>query len=122
MVGYRIHEKVSTGSYEIKKSQHEEIYSVTNIVNRTVCTTKGALRINKPIKNATTGLPKCRKTYGDGGPIIAVGRIESRRYTTRVMSRECEVVQRIDLRTLNLETGQEESNHNNEKMKIYQEI
>lgn len=32
--------------------------------------TKRTLKIDKPKNSATTGLPKCRKTYGDGGPIV----------------------------------------------------
>jgi retron-type reverse transcriptase len=86
--------------------------------------TKWILRV-EPVGIVTAGLPKYRKIYGNGGLILAA-RLSKRSYTTRVMSRECEVVQHNNLTSFNLVTGRCKSNYstntNINRRKIYSEI
>lgn len=110
MVGYLIHVQITAESSEIRKSQKEEIYSATNIIKNIMISTKRTLKIEKPKNSATTGLPKCRKTYGDGGPIVTEAQKKS--YTTSVMSSECQVVQRIKWKNRNLIRNREETKNN----------
>ena len=127
IIGNLIHIQVSAETSEIKRSQHEEIYSATNTVYCTVFLTKGTLRIDIPIFFITTGLPKCRKTYGDGESIVAVVRTQKRSYTTRVMSSECEVIQRsilsiLHLYHINMSTGLDKLILCENSKKIYHKI
>jgi len=86
--------------------------------------TKWILRVD-PAGVVTTGLPKCRKTYGNGGLILAA-RLSRRSYTTRVRSRECEVVHHNNLTSFNLVTGRCKLNYSTNtsinRRKIYSEI
>lgn len=86
--------------------------------------TKWILRVD-PVGVVTTGLPKCRKTYGNGGLILAA-RLFQRSYTTRVMSSECEGVQHNNLPNFNLVTGRCKANYSTHistnRRKVYSEI
>ena len=58
-----------------------------------------------PVVAVTVGLPKSRKRYGNGGLIVAATQNTSFCNTSKVMFRECEVIQRRELTTSNLGMG-----------------
>lgn len=118
------HIQTFVGTCEIKRSRYQEILpTASSKINHGV-STKWILRVD-PVGVVTTGLPKCRKTYGNGGLILAA-RLSRRSYTTRVMSRECEVVQHNNLTSFNLVTGRCKLNYSTNtstnRRKIYSEI
>ena len=58
MVDFLIHMQEMVESFEIKKSQQEEVYSAANSTNSVGLKTKGALNTDIPKCGLTTGLPK----------------------------------------------------------------
>jgi len=67
--------------------------------------TKGVLRVNISVVAVTVGLPKSRKRYGNGVLIVTATKTQVFGNTSKVMFRECEVIQRRGLTTYNLGMG-----------------
>jgi len=67
--------------------------------------TKGVIRVNTPVVAVTVGLPKSRKRYGNGGLIVAAIKTRVFSNTSKIIFRECEVIQRRGLTTSNLGMG-----------------
>jgi hypothetical protein len=86
MIDYLYRTQVIAGTDEIRKSQNADTLPASNNVQDAL-KTKGVLRAKIRPFNVTWGSPKCRETYGDGGPIVSVF-IYKREYTTRVMPGE----------------------------------
>lgn len=97
---YYHHERVFVTTDEIRKSQEADTL-VTSKDMPAISKTKGVLRTKIQRYKVTWGLPKYCKVYGDGDSIVAVS-TQKRRYTTRVMSCECEVNQPNEENRLNL--------------------
>jgi group II intron reverse transcriptase/maturase len=89
---------------ESRRNRYQELPLTARIIPDIICMTKRVLRVNVPVIEATLGLPKSRKRYGDGGLIVAVT-IQVFSNTSIAMFRECEVIQRRGLTTFNLRTG-----------------
>lgn len=90
---------------ESRRNQYQELPFTTPIALNVICMTKGILRVNIPVVAVTVGLPKSRKRYGNGGLIVAATQNASFGNTSKVMFRECEVIQRRKLTTSNLGMG-----------------
>jgi len=90
---------------ESRRNQYQELPLTATIIPDIICMTKGVLRVNKPVVEVTVGLPKSRKRYGNGGLIVAATKARVFSNTSKVMFRECEVVQRRELTTSNLGMG-----------------
>ena len=118
------HIQIFVGTCEIRRSRYQEILSTANPMVYPGMSTKWILRV-EPVGIVTAGLPKYLKIYGNGGLILAA-RLSKRSYTTRGMSRECEVVQHNNLTSFNLVTGRCKLNYstntNINRRKIYSEI
>lgn len=90
---------------ESKRNRYQELSLTATIILDIICMTKRVLRVNRPVIAVTLGLPKSRKRYGNGGLIVATTRAQVFSNTSKVMFRECEVIQRRELTTFNLEMG-----------------
>jgi group II intron reverse transcriptase/maturase len=90
---------------ESRRNRYQELPLTATIALDVICTTKGILRVNIPVVAVTVGLPKSRKRYGNGGLIVAATQNTSFCNTSKVMFRECEVIQRRELTTSNLGMG-----------------
>ena len=89
---------------ESRRNQHQELPLTASILLDKICMTKRVLRVNIPVIEVTLGLPKFRKRYGNGELIVAATK-QVFSNTSKVMFRECEVVQRRGLTTSNLGMG-----------------
>jgi len=69
--------------------------------------TKRVLRVIIPVVAVTLGLPKSRKRYGNGGVLVATTKVRVFSNTSKVMFRECKLIQRMELTTSNLEMGRQ---------------
>lgn len=90
---------------ESRRNQYQELPLTATIIPDIMCMTKGVLRVNKPVVGVTVGLPKSQKRYGNGGLIVAATKARVFSNTSKVMFRECEVIQRRELTTSNLGMG-----------------
>ena len=90
---------------ESRRNQYQELPLTATIILDIICMTKGVLRVNISVIVVTVGLPKSRKGYGNGGLIVAATKTPVFSNTSKVMFRECEVIQRRGLTTSNLEMG-----------------
>ena len=90
---------------ESRRNQYQELPFTATIIPDIICMTEGVLRVNKPVVGVTVGLPKSRKRYGNGGLIVAAIKARAFSNTSKVMYRECEVIQRRELTTSNLGMG-----------------
>lgn len=90
---------------ESRRNRYQELLLTATIALYVICTTKRILRVNIPVVAVTVGLPKSRKRYGNGGLIVAATQNTSFCNTSKVMFRECEVIQRRELTTSNLGMG-----------------
>jgi group II intron reverse transcriptase/maturase len=90
---------------EIRRSQYQELPLTATITLDVICMTKRILRINTPVVGVTVGLPKSQKRYGNGELIVAATKTRVFSNTSKVMFRECEVIQRRELTTSNLGMG-----------------
>jgi hypothetical protein len=86
MIDYLYRLQVIIGADEIRRSQYSDT-SPISVGALAASKTKGVLRTKIRQFNATRGLPKCRKAYGDGDPIVLASTIKCG-YTTRVMPSE----------------------------------
>jgi hypothetical protein len=89
---------------ELRRRRKAEV-SLDTTSMKVLETTKRILRRDIPVFNVTLGLPKSRKGYGNGVLIVAA----SSRYTATVMRGECEGVQHIFKRNINLARGRYEA-------------
>jgi group II intron reverse transcriptase/maturase len=90
---------------ESRRNRYQELPLTAPIALDVICTIKGILRVNIPVVAVTVGLPKSRKRYGNGGLIVAATQNTSFCNTSKVMFRECEVIQRRKLTTSSLGMG-----------------
>jgi len=91
---------------ESRRNRYQELPLTATIILDIICMIKRVLRVNIPVVAVTVGLPKSRKRYGNGGLIVAAiktGVFFSN--TSKVMFRECKVIQRRGLTTSNLGMG-----------------
>lgn len=91
---------------ESRRNRYQELPLTATIIRDIIDMTKGVLRVNIPVVAVTVGLPKSRKRYGNGGLIVAAtktGVFFSN--TSKVMFRECKVIQRRGLTIYNLGMG-----------------
>ena len=97
---------------KIRRNQYQELPFTATIILDIICMTKRVLRVNIPVVVVTVGLLKSRKRYGNGGLIVAATKTLVFSNTSKVMFRECEVIQRRGLTTFNLEMGHKKSVRN----------
>lgn len=90
---------------ETRRNQYQELPLTANVILDIIYMTKGVLRVKIPVVKVTVGLPKSRKRYGNGGLILAATKNMCFSNTSKVMFRECEVIQRRELTTSNLGMG-----------------
>nr|YP_009485446.1 cox1I1a maturase [Halamphora coffeaeformis]AVR57510.1 cox1I1a maturase [Halamphora coffeaeformis] len=90
---------------ESRRNQYQGLPLTATIIPDVICMTKGVLRVNIPVVKVTVGLPKSRKRYGNGGLIVTATKTQVFSNTSKVMFRECKVIQRRELTTFNLGLG-----------------
>jgi group II intron reverse transcriptase/maturase len=93
---------------ENKRNQYQELPLTAIIIlyiMLIICTTKRVLRVKIRVVAETVGLPKSQKRYGNGGLMVAATETRVFSNTSKVMFRECEVIQRRKLTTFNLGMG-----------------
>lgn len=90
---------------ESRKNRYQELPLTATIILDIIGMTKGVLRVNIPVVAVTVGLPKSRKRYGNGGLIVAATKTRVFSNASKVMFRECKVIQRRGLTTSNLVMG-----------------
>ena len=98
-------DRIFVRACESRRNRYQELPLTATIALDVICMTKGILRVNIPVVAVTVGLPKSRKRYGNGGLIVAATQNTSFCNTSKVMFRECEVIQRRKLTTFNLGMG-----------------
>lgn len=105
MTKYFNRNRIFVRACESRRNQYQELLLTATIISDIICMTKRVLRVNKPVLRVTVGLPKFRKRYGNGGLIVAAIKAQFFSNTSKVMFRECEVIQRRELTTSNLGMG-----------------
>lgn len=90
---------------ESRRNQYQELSLTATIILDIIGMTKRILRVNIPVVVVTVGLPKSRKRYGNGGLVVVATKTQVFSNTSKVMFRECEVIQRRGLTTFNLVMG-----------------
>lgn len=90
---------------ESRRNQYQELSLTATIILDIIGMTKRILRVNIPVVVVTVGLPKSRKRYGNGGLVVVATKTQVFSNTSKVMFRECEVIQRRELTTFNLVMG-----------------
>jgi hypothetical protein len=90
---------------ENRRNRYQELSLTATIIPDIICMIKGVLRVNISVVAVTVGLPKSRKRYGNGVLIVAATKTRVFGNTSKVMFKECEVIQRRGLTTYNLEMG-----------------
>jgi hypothetical protein len=91
---------------ESGRNRYQELPLTVTILRDIVRMTKGVLTVSIPVVAVTVGLPKSRKRHGNGRLIVAstkTGVFFSN--TSKIMFRECKVIQRRGLTIFNLEMG-----------------
>jgi hypothetical protein len=63
-------------TYEYKKINLKKLYCTEAVLQDIVFMIKRILKINIPVVNVTSVLPKFRKNYGNGGLTVTVTRIQ----------------------------------------------
>jgi group II intron reverse transcriptase/maturase len=107
---------------ESRRNQKQVLPLTATAILDIVRMIKGVLRVNIPVGGVTSGLPKFRKKYGNGGLIIAATKVQIFSNTSKIIFRECKVIQRRELTTLNLETGFEKLIRNSNNKFYYDKI
>jgi group II intron reverse transcriptase/maturase len=105
---------------ESRRNQYQELSLTAIIILDIISMTKRVLRVNIPVVTVTLGLPKYRKIYGNGGLIVAATKAQVFSNASKVMFRECKVIQRRELTTFNLEMGRKKLVQNLDN-KFYQD-
>lgn len=105
MTKYFNRNRIFVRACESRRNRYQELPLTATIIPDIICMTKGVLRVNIPVVAVTVGLPKSRKRYGNGGLIVASTKTRVFSNTSKVMFRECEVIQRRGLTTSNLGMG-----------------
>lgn len=105
MTKYFNRNRIFVRACESRRNQYQELLLTATIILDIISMTKRILRVNKPVLRVTVGLPKFRKRYGNGGLIVAATKAQFFSNTSKIMFRECEVIQRRELTTFNLGMG-----------------
>jgi len=105
MTKYFNRNRIFVRACESRRNRYQELPLTATIIPDIICMTKGVLRVNIPVVAVTVGLLKSRKRYGNGVLIVAATKARVFGNTSKVMFRECEVMQRRGLTTSNLEMG-----------------
>jgi len=92
---------------ESRRNRYQELHLTATIIPDIICMTKRVLRVIIPVVAVTLGLPKSRKRYGNGGVLVATTKVRVFSNTSKVMFRECKLIQRMELTTSNLEMGRQ---------------
>lgn len=90
---------------ESRRNRYQGLPLTATIILDIIRMTKGIIRVNILVVKVTVGLPKSRKRYGNGRLIVAATKTRVFSNTSKVMFRECEVIQRRELTTSNLKLG-----------------
>lgn len=90
---------------ESRRNQYQELPLTATVTLGVTVMIKRVLTVNIPVVVVTVGLPKSQKRYGNGGLIVTVIKKRVFSKTSKVMFRECEVIQRRKFTTFKLDMG-----------------